>query len=67
MTAKEKAQEIKSEYWGTSTECAIIYVKGIIEAIKTTTGHLTLNKLEQTEVIKDLNYWRQVLTELDVK
>jgi len=58
MNAKEKAIEIAKQYWSamgkqnypTSINCAIIHVKGIIDVL---------------EDGNDIDYWQEVLTELN--
>lgn len=71
MTAKDKAVHLFTVYLdlsatkGKAIQCAIINIESIIEALKVTTGHLTLNRLDTAEVEKDFAYWQQVLTELN--
>ena len=45
-------------------ECATICVDQIIEAIKITTGHCTLRRLEEQEVEMDFDYWDRVKQEI---
>lgn len=73
MTAKEKAIEIMSLYRpiinnSMSKECAIIYVKGVIDELesmpfKTDIGGRHTN--EGHSIIDRIQYWREVLTELN--
>ena len=64
MNAKEKAIEIYDSYWNfcdidksLAIQCAIIHVKGIIDCLDTLT--------QTEEVIFEIEYWQQVLTELN--
>lgn len=45
--------------------CAKSAVEMILEAIKTTTGHLTLRALDVQEVHSDIKYWESVKIEID--
>lgn len=45
--------------------CAIIHVKGIIEATKIITNDLDLSDVDAMNVFVELSYWQQVLTELN--
>lgn len=72
MTPKEKAEELIDKMYSISgmksfsTIYALIAVEQIIEALITTTGHLTINRLlEQQELQMDFDYWNNVLTELN--
>jgi hypothetical protein len=80
MNEKQKAREIASKFVTrsvfdmsneqlkeertTAKRNALICVNEIIEALKITTGHCELNKLDQQEVSSDLAYWEKVETEL---
>jgi len=44
--------------------CASIVVDEIIEALKITTDHCTLNKLDASEVYDDIKYWREVSSQI---
>ena len=59
MTAKEKAQDLISEYWNTATECAIIHVKGIIKELKEASSEYNFDLSAYIE------HWQEVLTELE--
>ncbi len=45
--------------------CALIAVDEIISAIKITTGHCELRRLDQHEVHSDLDYWERVKTQIE--
>ena len=46
-------------------EFAITCVGNIISALELTTNHLTLNHNEICEVIDDMKYWEDVITEIN--
>lgn len=46
-------------------KCAAITVDEITEAIKTTTGHCELRRLDEQEVDSDLKYWERVKVEVE--
>jgi hypothetical protein len=45
-------------------QSALITVDEIIEALKITTGHCELRRLDQQEVQSDFDYWNKVKTEI---
>lgn len=58
----EKAKELKAQFG----DNAKYVVCEIVDALKITTGHLTINrKLERQELQDDFNYWRDVKNELE--
>lgn len=58
----EKAKELKAQFG----DNAKYVVCEIVDALKITTGHLTINRtLERQELQDDFNYWRDVKTELE--
>lgn len=58
----EKAKELKAQFG----DNAKYVVSEIVDALKITTGHLTINRtLERQELQDDFNYWRDVKTELE--
>ena len=81
MTAKEKANKIANAMVTRSVfdmsndelktariqakEQAKYVVDEIIEALKITTGHCELRRLDQQEVQSDFDYWNKVKTEID--
>jgi hypothetical protein len=44
---------------------ALICVDEIIDALKITTGHCELRRLDQQEVQSDFAFWEQVKTEIE--
>lgn len=44
-----------------ATKC----VEQIIEALKTTTGHLELNPIENHEVCNDFEHWKSIIQAID--
>ena len=61
MDKKIKAQELRAQFG----HDAKYVVYEIIEALKITTGHCTLNNLDWEEVRSDLMYWRGVEDEIE--
>jgi hypothetical protein len=62
ISTKDKAKELISAF-GSQAKYVVLEV---IDAIKVTTGHLTINRaLERQEVLDDLNYWRDIKTEIE--
>lgn len=57
----QKAKELRAQFG----ENAKYVVLEIIEALKITTGHCELRKLEWHEVQQDFNYWKDVKNELE--
>jgi hypothetical protein len=58
----EKAKELKAQFG----DNAKYVVCEIVDALKITTGHLTINRnLERQELQDDFNYWRDVKNELE--
>lgn len=45
--------------------CSVIAVKEIIAAIETTTGHCELRHLDLSEVKSDIQYWENVIEEIE--
>ena len=57
----EKAKELKSQFG----DNAKYVVCEIVDALKITTGYLTINRnIERQELQDDFNYWRDVKNEL---
>ena len=48
------------QMWNWASERAIEQVNEIIEALKTTTGHCELRRLDQQEVEMDFAFWERV-------
>ena len=46
-------------------KCAIIAVYTTMDALRTTTGHCTLRKLDAQEVYHDLQYWQEVVYKIE--
>lgn len=81
MTAKEKAIEIYSQFKkqikfncqpstinGVVKQCAIIHVKGIIEELESIRFRTSIGRVisyEGGQLIDKIQYWRDVLTELN--
>lgn len=62
MIYTQKAKELKTQF-GTNAKYV---VSEIINALKITTGHLTIkNHLERTELQDDFNYWNDVKQEIE--
>lgn len=76
MTYKQKAEEIVLEAsrttgfeksghnWWIVRAIAKNQVDAIVDALKTTTGHCELRKLDWQEVQSDLAFWDKVKTEI---
>ena len=61
MTEKVKANELKAQF-GDNAKYVVLE---IIEALKITTGHLTIkNNLERSELNDDFEYWRRIKSQL---
>jgi hypothetical protein len=61
MTYSQKAKELKAQFG----DNAKYVVSEIVDALKITTGHLTIkNHLERTELQDDFNYWNDVKQEI---
>lgn len=45
-------------------QCAIIACNEILKALKTTTGHLTLNRTDLYGVKSDEQYWENIIQEI---
>jgi len=61
MTEKVKANELKAQF-GDNAKYVVLE---IIEALKVTTGHLTIkNNLERSELNDDFEYWRRIKAQL---
>lgn len=69
MTHAEKAKQLVDRMSGfTLDDCksnAIVAVKEIIEALKITTGHCELRRLDEQEVQSDLDYWERIKKEIE--
>lgn len=69
MTTQEtqKLNEIKGFFADIddTNQSAIFCVKQIINAIKITTGHCELRRLDAQEVHSDIQYWNNILDELE--
>lgn len=81
MNAKQKANEIANKFVTRSVfdmsneqlkeerviakRNALICVDEIIDALKITTGHCELRKLDQQEVDSDFAFWDKVKTEIE--
>lgn len=58
----QKAKELRAQFG----DNAKYVVSEIVDALKITTGHLTINRLlERQELQDDFNYWRDVKNELE--
>jgi len=61
MTEKVKVNELKAQF-GDNAKYVVLE---IIEALKVTTGHLTIkNNLERSELNDDFEYWKQIKAQL---
>lgn len=59
---EQKAKELQSQFG----DNAKYVVSEIVEALKVTTGHLTINrKLERQELQDDFNYWKDVKKDIE--
>lgn len=74
MNAKQKAKELtdkvlktqgSKKLYPTDKATVKLMVDEIIDALKTTTGHCELRKLDWQEVQSDFAFWEQVKTEID--
>jgi hypothetical protein len=81
MNAKKKANEIANRFVTRSVfdmsneqlkeerviakRNALICVDEIIDALKITTGHCELRRLDQQEIQSDFAFWEQVKTEIE--
>jgi len=77
MRVKEKAEEIVFEIEAIlcpkfengrnkeTIECSKLVVDKIIEALKVTIGHCTLNTLDYHECMSDIKYWKEVKQEIE--
>ena len=81
MNAKQKANEIANKFVTRSVfdmsneqlkeerviakRNALICVDEIIDALKITTGHCELRRLDQQEVNSDFTFWDKVKTEIE--
>jgi hypothetical protein len=81
MNSKQKANEIANKFVTRSVfdmsneqlkeerviakRNALICVDEIIDALKITTGHCELRRLDQQEVQSDFDYWRKVKVEIE--
>lgn len=54
-----------NQMWNWASDRAIENVNEIIEALKITTGHCELRRLDQQEVNKDFDYWDRVKLEIN--
>jgi len=54
-----------NQMWSWASERAIDHVKEIVEALKITTDHCELRKIDQNEVQKDFDYWGRVIQEIE--
>jgi hypothetical protein len=58
----QKAKELKAQF-GSNAKYVVCE---IVDALKITTGHLTIkNHLERTELQDDFNYWENVKQEIE--
>jgi len=58
----QKAKELKAQFG----DNAKYVVCEIVDALKVTTGHLTIKRtLERQELQDDFNYWKDVKSELE--
>jgi len=68
MTHKEKASKIVNKMNGfTFDDCkrnALICVDEIVGALKITTGHCELRRVDEQEVQSDFDYWKRVKKEI---
>jgi hypothetical protein len=59
---RAKAKELQAQF-GSNAKYVVFE---IIEALKITTGHLTINSLlERQELQMDFDYWNKIKTELE--
>jgi hypothetical protein len=74
MNAKQKAKELtdkilkahgSKKLYPTDRTTAILMVNEIIDALKTTTGHCELRRLDRQEVQSDFDYWNKVKVEIE--
>lgn len=74
MNAKQKAKELtdkilkaqgSKKLYPTDRTTAILMVDEIIDALKITTGHCELRRLDLQEVNSDFAFWEQVKTEIE--
>lgn len=78
MKHRDKARELFDHYYdsqkggygyltvGRSKTEAQFVVKEIIKALEITTGHCELRRLDEQEVSRDLQYWNDVITEIEI-
>ena len=55
------------QMWAWASERAIENVNEIIEALKITTGHCELRRLDQQECEMDFAFWDRVKSEIDAQ
>lgn len=48
-------------------KCAVYAAKLVLKYLEVTTGHCTLNALDQNEVALDKDFWREVIETLEKK
>ena len=77
MNATEKAKSLIHKFanhsmggsrdsnLNSAKNCALIAVDEIVEALKITTGHCELRRLDQQEVHSDFAFWEQVKTQIE--
>ena len=74
MNAKQKAKELtdkilkaqgSKKLYPTDRTTAMLMVDEIIDALKITTGHCELRRLDLQEVNSDFAFWEQVKTEIE--
>ena len=74
MNAKQKAKELtdkilkaqgSKKLYPTDRTTAMLMVDEIIDALKITTGHCELRRLDLQEVASDFAFWEQVKTEIE--
>ena len=74
MNAKQKAKELtdkilkaqgSAKLYPTDRKTAILMVDEIVDALKITTGHCELRRLDLQEVNSDFAFWDKVKTEIE--
>lgn len=65
INGEQQFEYSKEQETNLSKKCALIVVSEIEEALKITTGHLTIKPLlERQELQMDFEYWENVKTEI---
>ena len=74
MNAEQKAKELtgkilkaqgSKKLYPTDRKIAMLMVDEIIDALKITTGHCELRRLDLQEVNSDFDYWKEIRSEIE--